>query len=82
MPEIFGVIIELLTQTDDVVLDPFAGVGGVLEAAASQGRRSVGIELSAAQYRRGVQRLRQIPGFVFNQNADTSFATREVGLNG
>lgn len=64
VPEIFGVLMDLLVPLGGVVLDPFAGVGGVLEAAAGHGRRSVGIEVSDIQIRRAGRRLAAIPGFV------------------
>jgi len=38
-----------LTQEDDWILDPFAGVGSSLIAAAKQGRRAVGVD-RAAEY--------------------------------
>jgi DNA methylase len=64
-PELFGALIELLTAPHDVLLDPFAGAGGVIEAAATHERRSVGIELSPVQFQLGVTRLSRIPGFIF-----------------
>jgi DNA modification methylase len=38
--------IEFFTRPGEVVLDPFAGVGSAVAAAAAAGRRGVGIELS------------------------------------
>jgi DNA modification methylase len=40
-------VIEFFTKPGQIVLDPFAGVGGTLLGAALCGRRAVGIELSA-----------------------------------
>jgi DNA methylase len=62
-PGLFGALIELLTKPHDAILDPFAGAGGVIEAAATRHRRSVGIELSRAQFQIAVERLSGIPGF-------------------
>lgn len=62
-PELFGELMELLTKRFDTILDPFAGAGGVIEAAAMHDRRSVGVELSRTQFRIAVNRLRRIPRF-------------------
>ena len=43
-------IIELFTDVDDVVIDPFAGSGSTLIAAASLGRKAYGMEISKRFY--------------------------------
>ena len=47
-PELMKEFIEFFTRTDEVVLDPFAGVGGTLIGAsiASPPRRAIGIEIN------------------------------------
>jgi len=65
-PEIFQLLICLLTRPGALVLDSFAGSGSVLEAAASTGRRSIGIEISRGQVRSAKRHLsRIIPGIIF-----------------
>ncbi len=47
-PRLMAKLIEFFTKTDDLVLDPFAGVGGTLlgAAIARSPRRAIGIELA------------------------------------
>jgi len=45
-PELMAEIIRFFTKENQVVLDPFAGVGGTLLGAALCGRHAVGIELN------------------------------------
>ena len=40
-------LIDIFTRPQDLVLDPFAGSGSTLVAAAGRGRRAVGFEISA-----------------------------------
>jgi site-specific DNA-methyltransferase (adenine-specific) len=52
-------LVNLATEPDDVVLDPFAGSGTTLMAAKELGRRSVGIELEEAYCEEVAIRCRQ-----------------------
>lgn len=64
VPELFRELISLLTKPRDLILDPFMGLGGVIEAAATRNRRSVGVELSAAQFQMAASRLSMLRGSV------------------
>jgi DNA modification methylase len=46
-PQLMAELIRFFTKRGARVLDPFAGVGGTLLACALEGRRGVGVELSA-----------------------------------
>ena len=45
-PELMADIIRFFTKKDELVLDPFAGVGGTLLGAALAGRRALGYEIN------------------------------------
>lgn len=49
-----------LTKKDDWVLDPYAGVGSTLIAAALHGRRSLGSEKDRKYYEIALQRLQEL----------------------
>ncbi|NLC76538.1 MAG: hypothetical protein GX750_02825 [Clostridia bacterium] len=55
-PELMAEIISFFTKKNELVLDPFAGVGGTLIGAALAGRRGIGFELNP----RWVEIYRQI----------------------
>jgi DNA modification methylase len=66
-PEVFEILITALTRPGEVILDPFAGVGSVMEAASNTKRWCVGIEISRRQFQRGRKHLsRLIPGVIFH----------------
>ncbi len=52
-------LIRMFSVVGDTVLDPFAGTGTTLWAAAELGRRPVGVELDAAIYARLVREARR-----------------------
>ena len=45
---------ELWTNPDDIVLDPFAGIGSVPVVALQMGRRVMGFELKESYYKQMV----------------------------
>ncbi len=52
-------LIRLFSYTDDLVLDPFAGVGTTLKVAQATGRRWVGFEINAHYAELARQRVRE-----------------------
>ena len=64
-PELCKSFVEVFTKTGDVVLDPFAGTGGIILGAQMAGRIAVGCELDPLQveaYRSACQEI----GGIFN----------------
>ena len=53
-------LIESVTNSDDMVLDPFMGSGSTCVAAAELGRRYYGIELDEKYYKIAEQRINEI----------------------
>lgn len=58
--EVIKRCIELWTNPDDIVLDPFAGIGSTQYVALKLGRRSVGIELKNSYYTQAVNNLESL----------------------
>ncbi len=55
--EVIQRCIELWTNPNDIVLDPFAGIGSVPYTAVKMGRRSIGVELKESYYKQAVNNL-------------------------
>lgn len=55
--EVIQRCIELWTNTGDIVLDPFAGIGSVPYVALKMGRRGIGVELKESYYKQAKNNL-------------------------
>lgn len=55
--EVIQRCIELWTNPNDIVLDPFAGIGSVPYTAVKMGRRGIGVELKESYYNQTVNNL-------------------------
>ena len=55
--EVIQRCIELWTNQNDIVLDPFAGIGSVPYIAVKLGRRGIGVELKESYYKQAVNNL-------------------------
>ena len=53
-------LIARFSQPDEIVLDPFAGLGTVPYCAVKAGRRGLGVELSPAYHAESVRYLRSL----------------------
>lgn len=72
VPKMFGVtrkplgllslLIQIFTREKDVVFDPFAGSGAILEAAILRGRRAVGVEINSEICNSVEERLNLLAG--------------------
>lgn len=64
--------IELWTNPDDIVLDPFAGIGSVPYYAVLMGRRGLGVELKGSYYEQAKNNLVAAEHEYNEHGADTS----------
>lgn len=74
--------IDLWTNPNDIVLDPFAGIGSVPYQAVQMGRRAVGIELKDSYFKLMENNMREVESEYRDQGADTTVLLRcpECGL--
>lgn len=64
--------INLWTAPNDIVLDPFAGIGSVPWQAVKMGRRGIGIELKDTYYKQAVSNLQLIEQQYLVSGANTT----------
>lgn len=74
-PELCKTIVEVFTKKGDLVLDPFAGTGGIVLGAQMAGRRAVGCELDPAQVAAYRDACRKIGGLFSDFDEDAIEAT-------
>lgn len=60
--EVIKRCIELWTNPDDIVLDPFAGIGSTPYTAIRMGRRGMGVELKESYYKQAVANCHEASG--------------------
>lgn len=58
--ELIKQLIEQTTKPDELILDPFMGIGTTCQAAIETGRRSIGIELDERYFDIAVERCKSI----------------------
>lgn len=52
-------LIKIHTNVDDLIIDPFMGVGTTGEACLSQNRNFIGVELDKTYYNSAVERMQK-----------------------
>ncbi|MCM1271943.1 MAG: site-specific DNA-methyltransferase [Ruminococcus flavefaciens] len=68
--------IDLWTNPNDIVLDPFAGIGSVPYQAVIMGRRGLGIELKYSYYSQALNNLQNADETVSKNGVDTNVRLR------
>jgi DNA modification methylase len=81
-PHLFELLIRQLTVENDIVLDPFAGVGSTTLAAARAGRWSVGVELCPTQLEKATINLGNLRGLTFRGGFEPDGQLRDGRTNG
>lgn len=61
-------LINLYTYKDDVILDPFVGIGTTLMGCIETGRKCIGIELCEDYYKEAIKNVSNFNVDLFNQN--------------
>ena len=61
--EVIQRCIELWTNKNDIVLDPFSGIGSSPYVAVTMGRRGIGFELKESYYKQAVANLEAAVSF-------------------
>ncbi|MEM4483907.1 MAG: site-specific DNA-methyltransferase, partial [Candidatus Methanomethylicia archaeon] len=62
-------LINLYTYKDDVILDPFVGIGTTLMGCIETGRKCIGIELCEDYYKEAIKNVSNFNVDLFNQNS-------------
>lgn len=57
-------------EKDDVILDPFCGIGSTLVAAMDRGRKAIGIEISEEYCEAAARRIEKRPVRLFRRESD------------
>lgn len=60
-------IINIFTKPNDVVVDPFVGIGSTLIAAYKEGRKGIGIDLSSKYIRVAQKRIQEVMDSGYNK---------------
>jgi DNA modification methylase len=81
-PDLFELLIRQLTVQNDIVLDPFTGVGATTLAAARAGRWSVGVELSPTQFEKATITLGYLCGLTLKGRIEPEGQRRDGRTNG
>lgn len=63
-------LIRFFSKAGEIVLDPFAGIGSTLKAAALEGRKGIGIELNPKYARLAEERLSKEVGEIYLKSVE------------
>lgn len=68
-------LLTLYSNPDDIVLDPYMGIGSTVCAALQFGRRAVGIELKSTYYRQSIENIKQSIAAPWYQDENDLFSS-------